>query len=45
MKMPDKLLGGEMKVLVNERQQAETRQQNKQPFCCFKKGYDTKTVF
>ena len=45
MHMPDKLLGCEMKVLVNERQQSASGKQNKKPFCCFKNGYNTKTAF
>lgn len=45
MEVPDKLLGSEMKVLMNVRQQPESGQQYKQAFGRFKDGYDTKTVF
>ena len=45
MKMPNKLLRGKMKVPVYERQQSASGNQNKQPFCSFKYGYDTKTAF
>lgn len=45
MEVPDKPLGGEMKVLMNVRQQPEAGQQNKQSFGRFEDGYDAKTVF
>ncbi len=45
MKELNKPLGGEMKVFMNVRQQAESGQQNKQSFGRFKDGYDTKTAF
>ena len=45
MEAPDKMLGGDVKVLMDVLQQTESGQQNKHPFQRFKKGYDTKAVF
>jgi hypothetical protein len=45
MEVPDKLLGSEVKALMNVRQQPESGQQNEQSFRRFKDGYDTKTAF
>ena len=45
MEVPDKLLGSEMKVLMNVRQHPASGQQDKQSFGRFKDGYDTKAAF
>jgi len=45
VEVTDKMLGSEVQVLMNVRQQSESGQQDKQPFHRFKGGYDTKTAF
>jgi hypothetical protein len=45
MKVSNKLLGKRVKVLVDERQNPKAYKQDKQSFCPFKKGDDSKTSF